>query len=127
MSSSTMGGPPPTSEFGSVGMATEQATRMLRTYRRKLTGTKEEINLGELEGELELVLRLIREKREQDRRDNDLASGSAKTPRGTLRRMKSKPLVASGGGGNAADDVDDLAALMDRTNLAERSPKGVKV
>ena len=108
----------PASEFGSMGMATEQATRMLKVYRKKLSACKDELNLGELEFELVQMLKLVKEKRVP----NDIASAEqSKTPRGSLRRMKSKPAVAA-----AEHDVDDLAALMDRTNLAERSPVGVK-
>lgn len=110
--STTSTGPP--SDFGSMGMATEQATRMLKTYRKKLTAAKESLSLDELETELDQVLQLVRKKKSGG------MGGSTRTPRGTLRRMKSKPAIAD-------NDLDDLAALMDRTNLSERSPRGMKV
>jgi hypothetical protein len=113
---------PSASEFGSIGMATEQATRMLKVYRKKLVASKEDLSFGELEGELEQLLKLVKEKKGQA--DGSASGGTApKTPRGTLRRMKSKQAIAKAGVDN---DVDDLAALMDRTNLAERSPVGLK-
>ena len=104
----------PTSDFGSMNMATEQATRMLKTYRKKLVAAKEDLSLEELETELEEVMKLVKEKK------SGHTGSASKTPRGTLRRMKSKRAVAE-------NDVDDLAVLLDRTNLAERSPQGVKV
>lgn len=120
--SSAVPSTPSASEFGSIGMATEQATRMLKVYRKKLVASKEDLSFGELEGELEQLLRLVKEKKGQA--DGPASGGTApKTPRGTLRRMKSKQAIAKAGVDN---DVDDLAALMDRTNLAERSPVGLK-
>lgn len=104
----------PTSDFGSMSMATEQATRMLKTYRKRLVAAKGDLSLEELETELEEVMKLVKEKKSGN------GAGPSRTPRGTLRRMKSKPAVAE-------NDIDDLAVLLDRTNLAERSPNGVKV
>ncbi|ETN41950.1 uncharacterized protein HMPREF1541_03889 [Cyphellophora europaea CBS 101466] len=103
----------PVNDFGSMGMATEQATRMLKTYRQKLTAAKEDLGLDELESELERLMKLVKEKKATN------VPGPSRTSRGTLRRMKSKPVVA-------ASDLDGLAVLMDQTNLAERSPKGLK-
>lgn len=104
----------PTSDFGSMTMATEQATRMLKTYRKKLLAAKGDLSLEDLETELEEVMKLVKEKK------SSVVGGASKTPRGTLRRMKSKPAVAD-------NDMEDLSVLLDRTNLSERSPQGVKV
>jgi len=85
-----------TSDFGSVGMATEQACRMLRTYRKKLLASREKVDLDELEEEAVAVLNVIRE-----RKDRTLALG---------RRGK--------------DDVDQLAVLLERTGMKDATPPG---
>ena len=98
------------SEFGSMGMATEQACRMLRTYRKKLMASKEDLSLDELEDELELITRLVK-----DRQEKSLAVQMS-----SGRRQKAKAATES--------DVDELAALLDRANMADRSPRqGVEV
>lgn len=99
-----------TNEFGSMGMATEQACRMLRTYRKKLIASKEDLSLDELQGELELITKLVQERK-------DRPSGT-RTPNG--RRSKAKAATE--------DDLDELAVLLDRTNMAEMSPRqGVEI
>ncbi|KAK5241353.1 hypothetical protein LTR40_013265, partial [Exophiala xenobiotica] len=53
-----------TSEFGSIGMATEQATRMLKTYRKKLALNKDTVDLDDLEDEVTALLKIVRERKE---------------------------------------------------------------
>lgn len=96
-------------EFGGMGMATEQATRMLKTYRKKLATTKDDVDLEELEAELEVVMKLVKEKR---------SPPQARSLNGTMRKTKGKALVQP-----TESEMDDLAVLLVRTNLAERSPK----
>ena len=98
-----------TNEFGSMGMATEQACRMLRTYRKKLVASKEDLSLDELQGELETITKLVRERK-------DRPTG-IRTPN---RRSKSKTATEN--------DLDELAILLDGTNMADKSPRqGVEV
>lgn len=97
-------------EFGSMGMATEQACRMLRTYRKKLMASKEDLSLDELQGELELITKLVRERKDRPNR--------IRTPDG--RRLKAKAATEN--------DLDELAVLLDRTSMAHKSSRpGVEV
>lgn len=97
-------------EFGSMGMATEQACRMLRTYRKKLMACKKELRLDELEDELELIMTLVRERKDRP--------PETCTPNG--RKVKATAATV--------DDLNELAVMLDRTNMAERSPRqGVEV
>jgi WD40 repeat protein len=47
-------------DFGSMAMATDQATRMLRTYKKKLVSNREAVDLDDLQVELEGLLKVIR-------------------------------------------------------------------
>ena len=89
------------SDFGSMGMATEQACRMLKTYRRKLTSSRENLDLDELEEELELITKLVRERKGK----------RVQTPNG--RRLKAKAATES--------DIDALADLLDKTGVVDRA------
>lgn len=88
------------SDFGSLGMATEQACRMLRTYRRKLNNSKESVDLDDLEDEITIMLKVIQERKDR-------------TPvgEGPRRRLKAKAATES--------DMDQLAVLMGKVNVAE--------
>ena len=81
-------------------MATEHATRVLKTYRKKLSTAKEEPSLDALETELELALKLVKEKK------------GARSPK------RADPGVKMPG----SDDMNELAVLLNKTNLSERSP-----
>ena len=96
------------SDFGSVCMATEQACRMLRTYRKKLTGSKEDLYLEELEDELETIMKIVREKKET----------SSQTKPGS-RRAKAKAATEN--------DVDELAILLERANMKDMPGRDGKV
>ena len=99
-----------TNEFGSMSMATEQACRMLRTYRKKLMASKEDLSLDEIQGELELITKLVRERK-------DRPSGT-RTSNGRGSKVK----------GATENDLDELAVLLTRTNMADMSPRqGVEV
>jgi WD40 repeat protein len=106
-----------TSDFGSMGMATEQACRMLRTYRKKLMASKEDLGLEELEDELELISKLVRERKERVPKVPAINENLTGSVRGKERRTKAKAATES--------DVDDLVALMERTNMKERQPQGL--
>ncbi|KPI38569.1 WD repeat-containing protein 62 [Cyphellophora attinorum] len=97
-------------EFGGIGMAAEQATRMLKAFRKKLASSKDEVDLDDLEVELEEVAKLVRERKAGPRQTKSL--------NGTLRRPKGQPL-----GQPTESEMGDLAVLLERTNLAQRSPK----
>lgn len=92
-------------DFGSLGMATEQASRMLKTYRKKLMAAKEEVDLVDLEGELEQLLKVINDKK---------VNGYGKTLNGTMRRSRNTAPTEG--------EMEELAVLLDRTNMADRSP-----
>jgi hypothetical protein len=95
-----------------MGMATEQACRMLRTYRKKLMASKEDLGLDELEDELELITRLVKERKEK--------GSGFQTPNANGRRTKAKAATES--------DVDELVVMLDRTNTADISPRhGVEI
>ena len=93
-------------EYGSLGMATEQACRMLRTYRKKLIDSREMVDLGELENEVSMTMKAILGRKEK--------------PAGiqTLRSNKGKASTEA--------DVDQLTILMERANMAEPEPTTLK-
>jgi hypothetical protein len=95
-------------DFGSLGMSTEQTSRMLRTYRKKLLGGKEEVDLEELEEELEVLIKLVHEKR---------AVAGRSVPSG--RRVKAKAATEN--------DVDELSVLMERANMKDVMGRDTKV
>jgi WD40 repeat protein len=88
------------SDFGSLSMATEQACRMLKTYRRKLNSSKEPVDLDDLEDEVTIMLKVVRERKDR-------------TPvsEGSRRRLKAKAATES--------DMDQLAVLMGKVNVTE--------
>jgi WD40 repeat protein len=81
--------------------ATEGTIRTLRTYRKKLSASKEDAQLGDLEMQLELTLKMVRDKR------------AMHIPKSALRDGKPKA--------TPSDDMNDLTVLLDRTNLGEVS------
>lgn len=85
---------------------------MLRTYRKKLMASKEDLSLEELEDEVEMITKLIKERKER--------TFGPQTTNTNGRRMKAKAATEN--------DADELAILLERTNLADRSPRqGVEV
>ena len=80
---------------------------MLRTYRKKLAGSKEELNLDELEDELETIMKIVREKKER------VAQPASN------RRAKAKAATEN--------DVDELAILLERANMKEMPGREGKV
>lgn len=91
------------SDFGSLSMATEQACRMLKTYRRKLTSNKEAVDLDDLEEEITIMQKLIRERKDRTLQQSDNGR----------RRLKAKAATES--------DMDQLAVLMGKTKVSEPS------
>ncbi|KIV87014.1 hypothetical protein PV11_02587 [Exophiala sideris] len=94
-------------DFGSLGMATEQATRMLKTYRKKLVGSRDAVSLDDLEDEVYALLTIIRERKDRTLpslpQDNRVTSSP--------RRANAKAATES--------DVDKLAVLLERANMAD--------
>ncbi|OCT44296.1 WD domain, G-beta repeat containing protein [Cladophialophora carrionii] len=54
-----------TSEFGSLAMATDQAARMLKIYKKKLVNSKESVDLNDLEYQVSGLLKTIRERKDR--------------------------------------------------------------
>ncbi|KAI1614946.1 WD40-repeat-containing domain protein [Exophiala viscosa] len=97
------------SEFGSLGMATEQAARMLKTYRKKLASSRDIVSLDDLEDEVRSLLTIIQERKDrtlpampQIHREGVGSSG---------RRAAAKAATES--------DVDRLTVLLERANMAD--------
>ncbi|KAK5317116.1 hypothetical protein LTR93_008891 [Exophiala xenobiotica] len=101
-----------TSEFGSIGMATEQATRMLKTYRKKLALNKDTVDLDDLEDEVTALLKIVRERKE-----------SKQPPLPPMGQPHSSAASAPGrreqGKAATEGDVEQLAVLMERANMAD--------
>lgn len=97
------------SDFGSLSMATEQAARMLKTYRKKLVNSRELVSLDDLEDEVCSLLKII-----QERSDRPLAL-MRQEPRGDVtsvgRRANAKAATES--------EVEKLAVLLERANMAD--------
>ena len=53
------------SEFGSLAMATEQAARLLRIYKKKLINSKETVELDDIEYQVSGLLKTIRERKDR--------------------------------------------------------------
>ncbi|KAK6384860.1 hypothetical protein LTS17_002423 [Exophiala oligosperma] len=108
------------SDFGSVGMATEQAARMLKTYRKKLTLAKDKVDLDDLEDEVTALLKIIRERKASDR------------PPLPQSKPDLSNVVAVGGPGRRAQakaategDVEQLTVLLERSNMADVPPSSM--
>ncbi|KIW99767.1 uncharacterized protein Z518_10695 [Rhinocladiella mackenziei CBS 650.93] len=97
------------SDFGSLGMATEQACRMLRTYKKKLTQSKEAVDLDDLEDEVDGLLKIIRERK--DRTHQGQSRTQHQETGAADRRAKANAVTAS--------EVNQLAVLLERSNMAD--------
>jgi hypothetical protein len=84
-----------------LATATEGVIRTLKTYQKKISASKESTQLDDVEMELELTLKMVRDKR------------ALRSPTSTLRGNKPKAIPP--------DDMNDLAVLLDRTNLGQGS------
>lgn len=93
-------------------MATEQATRMLKTYRKKLALNKDTVDLGDLEDEVTALLKIVRERKE-----------SRQPPLPQMKQPHSSVASAPGrreqAKGATEGDVEQLAVLMERANMAD--------
>ena len=98
--------PAASSDFGSIAVATEAACRMLRTYRKRLTVSKENVSLDELEDELDGMLRAVKDKRER-----------SQISKSSIGRRKMAKAATEG-------DVEELAALMERTDIGNKGISG---
>ncbi|EXJ55102.1 hypothetical protein A1O7_08027 [Cladophialophora yegresii CBS 114405] len=94
-----------TSEFGSLAMATDQAARMLKIYKKKLVNSKESVDLNDLEYQVSGLLKTIRERKDRtirlQKRETDAA------------RQK-EPVKAA-----AASDVDQLSVLLAGSSMVD--------
>ena len=81
-------------------MATEQASRMLKTYRRKLNGSKEMVDLDDLEDEITVMLKVIQERKDRTQQGNEIPK----------RRLKAKAATEN--------DVDQMTVLMGKSSIA---------
>ena len=91
-------------------MATEQACRMLKTYRKKLNASKEVVDLDDLEDEVCGLLKTIRERKDRALLEQTQGAGASDRD----RRGKVKAATES--------DVDHLTKLMERVNMVDSSP-----
>ena len=95
------------SEFGSLAMATDQATRMLKIYKKKLINSKETVSLDSLEHEVSDLLKTVRERKDRTKdqqREGQPANGKEQAKAGT------------------ENDVDQLAVLLEGSRITN-SPK----
>jgi hypothetical protein len=97
------------SEFGSLAMATDQAARMLKIYKKKLVGSKETVDLNDLEYQVSGLLKTIRERKDRtilaQKREVDAANKKehVKAPR--------------------ESDVEQLAALLAESKMVDSPTK----
>ncbi|KIW94304.1 uncharacterized protein Z519_05620 [Cladophialophora bantiana CBS 173.52] len=100
------------SDFGSLAMATDQATRMLKIYKKKLTISKEVVDLDELEYEVSGLLKNIRERKDRTR----------------VRHQKDAGAASTSDNAKAATDseVDQLAVLLEGSSMTH-SPTAATV
>jgi WD40 repeat protein len=97
------------SEFGSLAMATDQAARMLKIYKKKLVSSKETVDLNDLEYQVSGLLKTIRERKDRtilaQKRELDAAGKKehVKAPR--------------------ESDVEQLAALLAKSKMVDSPTK----
>ncbi|KIY01960.1 uncharacterized protein Z520_02098 [Fonsecaea multimorphosa CBS 102226] len=95
------------SDFGSLAMATDQATRMLKIYKKKLTISKEVVDLDDLESELSGLLKNIRERKNRTHSEQQQDARAVST--------SDNAKAATEG------EVDQLAILLEGSSIS-RSP-----
>ena len=110
------------SDFGSMAMASEQACRMLRTYRSKVESTTDKgLDLDEVENELQKTLNAVRVRKValQYR-----ASVSERSTSGDVTQMtnESNSSMITGTAGSETNDVESLRILLQRTSVADDEP-----
>jgi WD40 repeat protein len=108
-----------TSDFGSMGMATEQACRMLRTYRTKVTSTMDRgLDWNEIENELQKALNAVRERKLALLYRGPVSERSAS---GDVTQLtnESNVSVASGTAGSEMTDVESLSMALQSTSMAD--------
>lgn len=87
-------------EFGGLGMASDQACRMLRMYRKRLTAAHVEIDLNELEDELQSTLKVVQLRKSEIE----------------CKCTESRPTGPASGNDS---DVENLTALLEKTGVAD--------
>ena len=120
------------SEFGSMAVASEQACRMLRTFRGKVASTVVErgVNWDEVENELVRTLEKVRERRMSERYRAVSGSESATSADVTGLTVEtgtdmSMSLLARSG--SEASDVESLRVLMERSSVADEEAVGGEI
>jgi hypothetical protein len=99
------------SEFGSLAMATDQAARMLKIYKKKLVNSKESVDLNEIEYQVSGLLKTIRERKDRTILAQQPVIEATKRPENVKAATES--------------DVDQLAVLLEGSRMAE-SPTTTK-
>ncbi|KAJ9612917.1 hypothetical protein H2200_002858 [Cladophialophora chaetospira] len=96
-------------EFGSLAMATDQATRMIKIYRKKLVNSKETVSLDSLEYEVLDLLKTIRATKDKTIEQRKAQSAISEEP------------VISGVDGA----VNQLAGLLEVSKLTDSPPSAM--
>jgi hypothetical protein len=107
-------------------MATEQAGRMLKTYRTKVTLCADRgVDWGEVENELQKTLNAVREKKVA-LRYTAIASERSTSGDATQMTNESETSLAAGTAVSETSDVESLRLLLQRTSVAddELAPSG---
>lgn len=111
-----------TGEFGSMGAASEQACRMLRTYRTRVISTTDKgLDWSEIENELQKSLNAVREKKVVTQYIGPI---SERTTSGDVTQMTNDPSIsmASGAAGSEMSEVESLRVLLQTTSVADGEP-----
>lgn len=97
------------SEFGSLAMATDQASRMLKIYRKKLVNSKDTVDLNDLAAEVSRLLKAINE-----RKDRPVAAPKQEVEVEPATTNKSDNLKVV-----TERDVDQLAVLLEGSAMTD--------
>ncbi len=93
------------SEFGSIAMATDQAARMLRIYKKKLINSKETVNLDSLECEVSDLFKTIKERKDK------IVLDQQREVLPVIKKEQAKVGTES--------DVDQLAVLLEGSRMTD--------
>lgn len=110
------------SDFGSIAMATEQACRMLKSYRTKVSSTTYRgLEWKEVENELQMTLNAVRERIVALQYRGTVSERSTS---GDVTQMTngSNTSAIVGTIGSETIDVENLRELFQRTSVADEEP-----
>lgn len=111
-----------TGEFGSMGAASEQACRMLRTYRTRVISTTDKgLDWSEIENELQKSLNAVRVRKVATQYIGPIGERSTS---GDVTPMTNDPSIsmASGAAGSEMSEVESLRVLLQTTSVADGEP-----